>query len=210
MKVWQCSVCKYIHKGDKPPEKCPVCGVDASKFVEIDEGSIPEKKPIRKKTASAAASASKQEPKAAKKIEPPPPKPEKLTGFELFQSLLIKHHAHPVSVHTPNGVLPMVVVLYTLAWLFDADLLAKAAMISQVFVVLSLPFVIYTGTLEWRKKYNAVMTPVFKIKILTAALTWQPGQLNYLKNWNTKKAWQMDTSMLVMAIFYWTACNQPF
>ena len=26
MKAWQCTVCKYIHRGETPPEKCPVCG----------------------------------------------------------------------------------------------------------------------------------------------------------------------------------------
>lgn len=31
-KSWRCTVCGYIHTGDEPPEVCPVCGVDASKF----------------------------------------------------------------------------------------------------------------------------------------------------------------------------------
>ena len=30
---WVCSVCKYVHYGPNPPEKCPLCGVPASKFV---------------------------------------------------------------------------------------------------------------------------------------------------------------------------------
>lgn len=30
---WVCSVCKYVHYGPTPPEKCPLCGVPASKFV---------------------------------------------------------------------------------------------------------------------------------------------------------------------------------
>lgn len=30
---WVCSVCKYVHYGPTPPEKCPLCGVLASKFV---------------------------------------------------------------------------------------------------------------------------------------------------------------------------------
>ena len=34
MKKWVCSVCGYVHEGDTPPEKCPVCKVPASKFVE--------------------------------------------------------------------------------------------------------------------------------------------------------------------------------
>ena len=28
-----CSVCGYVYEGDKAPEKCPVCGAPASKFV---------------------------------------------------------------------------------------------------------------------------------------------------------------------------------
>ena len=35
MKKWVCSVCGYIHEGDTPPEKCPVCGVPAEKFNEV-------------------------------------------------------------------------------------------------------------------------------------------------------------------------------
>ena len=34
MKKWVCSVCGYVHEGDTPPEKCPVCKVPGSKFVE--------------------------------------------------------------------------------------------------------------------------------------------------------------------------------
>ena len=30
---WVCSVCKYVHYGLTPPEKCPLCGVPASMFV---------------------------------------------------------------------------------------------------------------------------------------------------------------------------------
>ena len=29
---WVCTVCGYVHEGDQAPEKCPVCGVPASKF----------------------------------------------------------------------------------------------------------------------------------------------------------------------------------
>ena len=33
-----CSVCGYVHEGDTPPEKCPQCGVPASKFNKVEEG----------------------------------------------------------------------------------------------------------------------------------------------------------------------------
>ena len=35
MKKWVCPVCGYVHEGDTPPEKCPVCKVDGSKFTEM-------------------------------------------------------------------------------------------------------------------------------------------------------------------------------
>ena len=34
MKKFVCTVCGYIHEGDTPPEKCPVCGVGPEKFKE--------------------------------------------------------------------------------------------------------------------------------------------------------------------------------
>jgi rubredoxin len=39
MKQWKCTVCGYIHKGDEPPETCPVCGADKSKFIEVTADS---------------------------------------------------------------------------------------------------------------------------------------------------------------------------
>ena len=37
MKKFRCKVCGYIHEGDEAPEKCPQCGVPASKFEEVKE-----------------------------------------------------------------------------------------------------------------------------------------------------------------------------
>ena len=45
MVKWRCVVCGYVHDGDEPPEKCPKCGVPASKFVRLQE-----KKPVETKT----------------------------------------------------------------------------------------------------------------------------------------------------------------
>ena len=35
MKKYVCSVCGYVHEGNEPPEKCPVCKAPASKFSEV-------------------------------------------------------------------------------------------------------------------------------------------------------------------------------
>lgn len=37
---WRCTVCGYIHIGAEPSELCPVCGVDASKFVKVEQLKI--------------------------------------------------------------------------------------------------------------------------------------------------------------------------
>lgn len=187
MKVWQCRVCKYIHRGDTPPEKCPICGVPASKFVEIDEAAIPEKMPKRKKP---------ERKELGTKDEGQTPVPAiKETGFEKIKSLLVKHHAHPVLVHTPNGILPIAVILWLTAWIFDYDLLSKVAFINLIFVIIALPLVIFTGILEWKKKFNGTMTMIFKLKILTAALTTVSCVINFVwylldpKILSSPKAW---------------------
>ena len=35
MKKFICAVCGYVHEGDVPPEKCPVCSAPSSKFSEM-------------------------------------------------------------------------------------------------------------------------------------------------------------------------------
>lgn len=37
-KKFICTVCGYVHEGTEAPEKCPICGVPASKFKEVEEG----------------------------------------------------------------------------------------------------------------------------------------------------------------------------
>ena len=34
MAKWVCNVCGYVHEGEQPPEKCPICKVPASCFEE--------------------------------------------------------------------------------------------------------------------------------------------------------------------------------
>ena len=32
-KRWKCIVCGYVHEGEEPPVKCPLCGAPGSKFI---------------------------------------------------------------------------------------------------------------------------------------------------------------------------------
>ncbi len=40
MAKWVCSVCGYIHEGDTPPEKCPICKAPASKFIKQEDEKV--------------------------------------------------------------------------------------------------------------------------------------------------------------------------
>ena len=41
MRKWVCSVCGYVHEGENPPEKCPVCKQPAEKFKAVEEKKNP-------------------------------------------------------------------------------------------------------------------------------------------------------------------------
>jgi predicted nucleic acid-binding Zn-ribbon protein len=108
MKKWRCTVCGYIHTGDEPPEICPVCGADRSKFVEVTDAADnnPSKIPQTEATAAPASSSAASPPgknyagkdTRAKEI------PVKRSRLDTANDLMSKHHLHPISVHVPNGV----------------------------------------------------------------------------------------------------------
>ena len=39
---WVCKVCGYVHEGNEPPEKCPLCKVPASKFAVMGGRTLTE------------------------------------------------------------------------------------------------------------------------------------------------------------------------
>lgn len=43
MAKFVCSVCGYVHEGDTPPERCPLCGVGADKFVKQEDENSEQK-----------------------------------------------------------------------------------------------------------------------------------------------------------------------
>lgn len=157
MKKWQCTVCGYIHEGDEPPEECPVCGADRSKFIEIvsEEALEPE---------------IKQPESEEKKVDSKPESPSFRPKLNPIYDLMLKHHVHPISVHIPNGVLPASVIFIVLAALFNFSGLSQAAFYNLIFVVLTLPLVLFSGYIEWQKKYKGQLTRLFKTKILCAAV----------------------------------------
>ena len=159
MKKWRCTVCGYIHEGEEPPEICPVCGADRSKFVEIVAEENDEKKsktkidPIKLETETKTLDAE------GKTLEPP-------SIHDRIYQLMVKHHVHPISVHIPNGLLPVSVLFIFLAVIFKFTGLSQAAFYNLIFVVLAMPLVLFSGVIVWQKKYNGVLTTLFLTKMI--------------------------------------------
>jgi uncharacterized membrane protein len=165
MKKWRCSVCGYVHQGEEPPEKCPVCGADKSLFEEIietpaDDAAAPGKTPPP----------DSPEPSAGPRTVDLGPEPTTPLGrvLHLVMGQMLKHHAHPISVHFPNGVLPVAFIFIVLSVLFESRAMETAAYCNLVFVVLALPVVLFSGYVEWQKRYKGFHSRQFMVKITCA------------------------------------------
>jgi len=144
MKQWKCTVCGYVHTGPEPPEKCPVCGADKSMFVEVTALEVvPEASPAPEK----------------KDVEAKSPEISVIAG------LIHKFHAHPISVHIPNGVLPVTVLFLAIALLFKSPDFAAASFYNLTVVLLAMPVVLFTGYVEWTTRYQGLKSVLFITKI---------------------------------------------
>ena len=174
MKKWKCTICGYIHTGDEPPEKCPVCAAPASAFIEVTEPDAPVPEPAADETpeskAAAPASDRSEPAAAAKPVEPAPAKPVTATAFKdspyrrLF-GLMTKYHGHPISVHIPNGLLPVAILFMFLSAIFGLEGMATAAKYNLGAVALSMPAVLFFGWVDWHNRFNGAITHVFTVKI---------------------------------------------
>ncbi len=153
MKKWKCTICGYIHTGDTPPEICPVCKADQSKFIEVTDPDE-EKKEAPKTDISQTG--------------PDISNSKNMDNF-IF-NLSSKHHLHPISVHFPNGVIPVIVAFIFLALIFKSESIFSAAYYNLIFVALSMPLVLFSGYIDWKKKYRGSLTNLFKIKITCAGI----------------------------------------
>ena len=157
MKKWKCTVCGYIHVGEEPPEECPVCGADSTKFEEMIDAS-----PAEQEAASSV---------------------EKDGGlFGKIVELMLKKHLHPIAVHTPNGIIPAAALFLFLAVGLKMSSFELPAFYNMVFVLLAMPVVLFSGFIEWQKHYKGAKTSVFIIKMscgvvvlisLTAIVLWR-------------------------------------
>jgi len=167
MKKWRCTVCGYIHTGDEPPDVCPVCGADKNMFEEV-----PSEEPAGGDAAhpeqEKPAPEPPKDPRQPELGEPPDMKHGKL--YHTLAGQLLKHHAHPISTHIPNGVLPISFLFVLLAVITGSAPLGTAAFYNVAMVLLTVPLVIFPGYVAWQYRYKGVMTTQFRVKIVCAVV----------------------------------------
>jgi rubredoxin/uncharacterized membrane protein len=146
MKQWRCTVCGYIHNGDSPPENCPVCNAEGDKFEEVIDEKTDEKSANKNKVSFLAQ------------------------GYAFIAKQMYQNHAHPITVHFPNGVLPAAVIFVMMAILLNNQGLAQAGFYNLIFVVVTMPVVLWSGHVSWQKRYKGAKTKVFTSKIICAAI----------------------------------------
>ncbi|NNK94645.1 MAG: DUF2231 domain-containing protein [Desulfobacterales bacterium] len=157
MKKWECTICGYIHEGDEPPESCPLCGAGPEYFKEVVEDakrSVPLPSSAKNGAAETDSAALQQESSDAA--------PSGLTA------LILKFHLHPITVHTPNGVLPLALIFLFIAILFGIAGFEKAAFYNLIFVLLTMPVVLLTGYTEWQNRYKGLRSKIFITKIIAS------------------------------------------
>ena len=152
-KRWRCTVCGYIHNGAEPPDKCPVCDAPKKMFVEIDADGKALTKVKTEELDSAVSSGAENRQKKSSSF------------FNKFAGFSLKHHLHPISVHFPNGILPVVVVFLALSVYFNIIGLETAAYYNLIFVLATLPLVMLTGFIEWQRRYKGIKSAIFILKI---------------------------------------------
>ena len=151
MKKWKCMVCGYIHEGEFPPEFCPVCKADRTKFVEIIQQTD-------------TATDKKDQPATGQ-----------FYGF--LSGLMTKLHFHPILAHIPNGVLPVAVCFLLLTLIFDPPGLGLASFYNLIVVILAMPFVLFSGYIDWKNRFNGALTRIFITKMICGALVFLTGIL---------------------------------
>lgn len=162
---WKCTICGYIHTGPTPPDTCPVCGADASKFERLEDDPPEERKATPQQTPpseSTSIETNDDQASVSDKVS--------LFSRDWIESQLVKLHGHPIAVHIPNGVLPVAVLFLLAGMVMGSNAFIQASFFNAVMVLLAMPIVIYAGWVDWQHRFGGNMTSVFKTKIVCAAI----------------------------------------
>lgn len=174
-KRWRCMVCGYIHTGNEPPEACPVCGVDASKFEPVEEEIAVEAAPQSESGALGLAR-------------------------EMWDTFVL----HAVAAHFPNGLLPAAMLFFLLFLVRGGESMEATAYHLVFFSVVVTPVVFISGIRDWQYKYGGARGGVFQKKIMLALVLLILGIAavvlrSYAESWSGLEGWGQIIYVLLVA-----------
>lgn len=131
-KAWRCSVCGYVHRGETPPEFCPVCGVPRSEFEPYTEPTPVETKPAANRWRCTVCNYIHHGP------EPPETCPLCGAGRDQFEAMV-----EELPSTTVNSTARVLIVGGGIAGLAAAEALRKAAPDARITLVSNEPSLPY-------------------------------------------------------------------
>ena len=171
---WICTICKYVHEGDEPPDICPVCKKGKEFFEPVEE----EPEPVAEVTADRWRCVvcnyvhDGPEPpdvcpvcgKDREFFQPETESPDH--RHEGFSGLVERLHLHPVCAHMPNGALPLALLAW-LAWLITGEAcLERTSFYLAVVAVVVAPVTFYSGWSDAKHRFGSTTTGIFPEKKL--------------------------------------------
>ncbi len=75
---------------------------------------------------------------------------------------------HPIFVHFPQALFPVAFASFAAYLATGAGAFEIGAYVAAGFGALVVPFTTVTGLIDWKRRYKAYMTSVFRIKIVGA------------------------------------------
>lgn len=191
---WRCQVCGYVHTGPSPPDKCPVCGADRSMFILLPEEEV---ETTQEDVTSSPGKTGETKPQSV--TESPQADPARRPShfshiYTIITTIMAKQHAHPISVHIPNGVLPIAFLFLLLGITLESDGLLLASHYNLVFVLIAMPVILFSGYNDWKIRLGGHMTRTIRIKIICGAtvtglsfilVIWRFAQPHVLEPWSS-------------------------
>lgn len=159
-KTWRCTVCGYLHKGNTPPDICPVCSVDVSKFVLVED------------TDTTVSESAASEPAASR-----------LSGF--LQEMREAFVPHAVAAHFPNALIPTAVLFFFLFLVIGRESFETAAFYLLVVAVLAIPPTLGSGIYDWKTGYKGNAAPIFRKKIILGCCLLVLGLIVVIWRWQS-------------------------
>ncbi len=145
MKKWVCRICGYIHEGETPPERCPVCRAPSAQFYLQDNAT--KNSQFLNNTSMI------------------PSYIRKNRLLSLLAEEFPLRRFHPIMVHFPNGLIPVSFVFLLITSFFDFRCVELTAFYLLCAAIAASPFAFVTGLYTWKVKYKGAATAKFKFKV---------------------------------------------